>query len=399
MSDWGCISLAQWNLKMLNSGLIIRAVMIMMTAAPLLTLINQYDALFGDRVFNYGAAFMTCMVPFMIALSSGLLAQRASRKAQAQALAQATSEASVGRGRDERAATPSDAKHDFGSQARDSSTERPDTVVSAEALAQSSQTIAKVRANAQAVNSASIERANFIGTVLETCDVMASRNRDLGTAIEGSEQSLASLVQQMASIRARLEDATGLVEDRQSATENTAARIAAFNERFAEINRFTGEIDDIAKQTRLLALNASIEAARAGEAGRGFSVVANEIKALAEKSARSAEGISALVPELDQTARGIGGHIDQLSDDMETLSTKFREDSSELGHVAEAVDASADSSRKQCALMIEQVQAFSGIMGHIAEIKNNTEAAIKGSATNIALTTSALAALGSEAAE
>lgn len=384
---------------MLNSGLIIRAVMIMMTAAPLLTLINQYDALFGDRVFNYGAAFMTCMVPFMIALSSGLLAQRASRKAQAQALAQATSEASVGRGRDERAATPSDAKHDFGSQARDSSTERPDTVVSAEALAQSSQTIAKVRANAQAVNSASIERANFIGTVLETCDVMASRNRDLGTAIEGSEQSLASLVQQMASIRARLEDATGLVEDRQSATENTAARIAAFNERFAEINRFTGEIDDIAKQTRLLALNASIEAARAGEAGRGFSVVANEIKALAEKSARSAEGISALVPELDQTARGIGGHIDQLSDDMETLSTKFREDSSELGHVAEAVDASADSSRKQCALMIEQVQAFSGIMGHIAEIKNNTEAAIKGSATNIALTTSALAALGSEAAE
>ncbi|MEM7652861.1 MAG: methyl-accepting chemotaxis protein, partial [Pseudomonadota bacterium] len=344
-------------------------------------------------------AFMTCMVPFMIALSSGLLAQRASRKAQAQALAQATSEASVGRGRDERAATPSDAKHDFGSQARDSSTERPDTVVSAEALAQSSQTIAKVRANAQAVNSASIERANFIGTVLETCDVMASRNRDLGTAIEGSEQSLASLVQQMASIRARLEDATGLVEDRQSATENTAARIAAFNERFAEINRFTGEIDDIAKQTRLLALNASIEAARAGEAGRGFSVVANEIKALAEKSARSAEGISALVPELDQTARGIGGHIDQLSDDMETLSAKFREDSSELGHVAEAVDASADSSRKQCALMIEQVQAFSGIMGHIAEIKNNTEAAIKGSATNIALTTSALAALGSEAAE
>lgn len=380
---------------MLNSGLIIRAVMIMMTAAPLLTLINQYDALFGDRAFNFGAGFMTCMVPFMIALSSGLLAQRASRKAQALA----SSEAGPDSSQDAFAETAANAKRGLEHQLNEKTPELGDKTISAEALAQSSQTIAKVRANAQAVNAASIERANFIGTVLETCDVMAMRNRDLGTAIEGSEHSLASLVQQMAAIRARLEDATGLVEDRQSETEKTAALIAAFNERFAEINRFTGEIDDIAKQTRLLALNASIEAARAGEAGRGFSVVANEIKALAEKSAQSAEGISALVPELDKTARGIGGHIDQLSRDMECLSVKFREDSAELGHVAEAVDASADSSQEQCALMIQQVQAFSGIMGHISEIKNNTEAAIKGSATNVALTTSALVALGSESSE
>lgn len=74
-----------------------------------------------------------------------------------------------------------------------------------------------------------------------------------------------------------------------------SAAVNALNERSLEIGKFNAVITDIAAQTNLLALNAAIEAARAGEHGRGFSVVAEEVKKLAEQSASSAEQINQLI--------------------------------------------------------------------------------------------------------
>ena len=115
--------------------------------------------------------------------------------------------------------------------------------------------------------------------------------------------------------------------------ERSVARVFELEEKTRHVNQITSMITTVAHRTNLLSLNASIEAARAGEAGRGFSVVADEIRKLAESAGRSADEISKLIDEIQSDTN-------QVADEMRESSqgvSEGREDVDTIAHSLEHI--------------------------------------------------------------
>ena len=153
----------------------------------------------------------------------------------------------------------------------------------------------------------------------------------------------------------------------------------------AEISRIIGTIKDIAGQTNLLALNAAIEAARAGEQGRGFAVVADEVRKLAERTTQSAVEVTGIVGS-------IGTHVSQLRETMAVVVTKVRHSQSVAAETGEAMsgmatgvseaasasDSIVDASRKQMTQLesLEKTLVDLFLTLHESSAKVDTTAAI-----------------------
>jgi methyl-accepting chemotaxis protein len=162
--------------------------------------------------------------------------------------------------------------------------------------------------------------------------------------------------------------------------EQSVARVFELESKTAHVHQITEMITSVAQRTNLLSLNASIEAARAGEAGRGFSVVAEEIRKLAESAGRSADEISKLIHEIQsetaevaEAMRTSSIGVSEGREDVDTIAHSLehiRAAVSEAAARAEEIFHGADSQTRDVERMVAS-------MDEIAKVADRNAAAIE----------------------
>ncbi|MEM9895317.1 MAG: methyl-accepting chemotaxis protein [Bacteroidota bacterium] len=230
--------------------------------------------------------------------------------------------------------------------------------------------IAEMSNGAQTQVSKMDESSSLIEIMLHSCNEM----ENLASEITSSAQKG---VDSSADGKAVLEALEGGINRISTLANKTSESFTLLLQRFDAITKILGVMNDITSQTNLLALNAAIEAAQAGDAGRGFSVVAEEIRKLAEDAKRSAKEIESLiastqkdVKDATQSMNAMGKSVqegEKLSADM---STKFEDIFHSLEDNLDKSSTIFGSAKKQS----EDISKIVGITENIVVIAEETAA-------------------------
>ncbi|MBO5239745.1 MAG: hypothetical protein J6B50_13425 [Lachnospiraceae bacterium] len=201
---------------------------------------------------------------------------------------------------------------------------------------------------------------------------MGELNQTVDVIVENTEQMMAisqETTEKMQGYIELMEKTTGDMQVIEQSAYQTEQSITSLEEGMKEVSEFATTIAKITSQTNLLALNASIEAARAGEMGRGFSVVAEQVKELAEDSKNASDSISNIINKifalLQEVRVANKENLDNITEGIEKLHAAEDEAQSlgklqaESGDKARMVAASSEDTvehSEQVLQMIKQMQ-------------------------------------------
>ncbi|WP_412744222.1 methyl-accepting chemotaxis protein [Krasilnikovia sp. MM14-A1004] len=233
---------------------------------------------------------------------------------------------------------------------------------SSQSLAGTAQQMAAVSAR-MAVDA---EQASSRAELVSSAALQVSANVD--TVAVAAEEMTASIREIAGSATDAAEIARGAVEVAQSAN----ATVAKLGVSSAEVGNIVKVITSIAEQTNLLALNATIEAARAGEAGKGFAVVASEVKDLAQETAKATEEISsriqAIQTDTDAAVSAIGeiaAVIERINTYSDTIASAVEEQTATTSEIGRNVGEAASGTTN-----------ITETIAGVAEVAQNTTAGV-----------------------
>ena len=247
------------------------------------------------------------------------------------------------------------------------------------------QLVRQVRDSASQVAARVEALSNSADRVSQSSLLQNERSNEAAAAVEQLVASISSIAQSAERVQhqsheslARANEGTrnlqtllGEMDIVERAVKEMAGSVNNFVRNTESITQMTREVKDIAEQTNLLALNAAIEAARAGEQGRGFAVVADEVRKLAEKSSRSASEIDAITANLSAQSVSVRRSIEEGLEHLASSQSAVNSVSSvlqaangsvsEVGHGLDAIAAATDQQRRFSGDVETSIEAIAGM--------------------------------------
>jgi len=217
------------------------------------------------------------------------------------------------------------------------------------------------------LSSASTQLESAATTLTQTAETTEGLSNSVASASEQASSSVGSvaraseeLAQSVQEIAGQINQSTRIATEAVRQAERTDARIHDMSQAAGRIGDVVKLITAIAEQTNLLALNATIEAARAGEAGRGFAVVASEVKQLATQTASATEdigvqiaGMQAATRESVAAIKEIGATIGRISDISGAIAAAMEQQGAATREIASSIAQAAQGTSQVAANIVE----------------------------------------------
>ena len=234
--------------------------------------------------------------------------------------------------------------------------------VSASLTAASDQNLKRIQEQTEAIASARLAVDELVKSVEEVAGFASSASDQAQDAANLANRGHVTVSINVTTINALLTD-----------IEDTAKLVNRFEEFSRKVEGLLDTIQKVADQTNLLALNAAIEAARAGEHGRGFAVVADEVRGLAVRTRNATEEIHAVIGELTQISGSAISSMHRSVEKAREGAEATTQSGEMLQRILENVEAISSINEQIAAATYEQSTTFSSVNEHIRVIHDNAD--------------------------